>query len=227
MTHAQKHHLAGRDDAQAEQGNCSHACGLAMAGMMGEDIEEAEGGGMSHYRRRRVEGGCHFFTVVTWNRSPLFRNEMARCCLRRAWNAVRQRRPFEVVALCLLPDHLHCTWQLPEGDAEYSRRWAAIKAVFSREYLRGGGREGRRNGSRHRREEVAIWQRRFWEHQIRGLRDMEKHVDYIHWNPVKHGFVDDPSDWPWSTYHRYMREGYYTGHPLCPDNDDAQTISEP
>lgn len=163
---------------------------------------------MSHYRRAFFPGGCYFFTVVTWRRRPLFAEASARRDLRRSWEVVRERRPFEVVALCLLPDHLHCIWELPEGDAAFSKRWAAIKAIFAREYLRSGERsDGRRNRSRRRSREAAVWQRRFWEHFIRDQMDLERHVDYIHRNPVKHGYVTDPAQWPWSTYHHYGRVG--------------------
>jgi len=169
---------------------------------------------MSHYRRACFPGGYYFFTVVTWDRRPLFAEALARRCLRQAWEVVQERRPFELAALCLLPEHLHCIWKLPDGDAAFSKRWAAIKAIFTREYFRGGGLDGRRNRSRRRSQEAALWQRRFWEHQIRDEMDLQKHIDYIHFNPVRHGLVAEPNDWPWSTYHRYVRDGYYEQRPL-------------
>lgn len=121
----------------------------------------------------------------------------------------RNCRSFELVALCLMPEHIHCIWRLPPNDADFSTRWASIKAVFTREYLRAGGAEALRNPSHRRREEAAIWQRRFWEHQIRDEVDLSRHLNYVHFNPVKHRLVTDSQDWPWSMYHRYVREGYY------------------
>jgi len=179
---------------------------------------------MSHYRRARFPGGYYFFTVVTWDRRPLFVEAFARRCLRHAWQVVQERRPFELVALCLLPEHLHCLWKMPEGDAGFSKRWAALKAIFTREYLRGGEPDGTRNRSRRRSKEAALWQRRFWEHQIRDERDLQRHIEYIHFNPVKHGLVAKPSEWPWSTYHRYVREGFYEDEmPMpCGENDPLE-----
>jgi putative transposase len=180
---------------------------------------------MSHYRRANDPGAYYFFTVVTNDRRAFLTDEATRGCLRHAWRIVRERRPFQLIALCLLPNHLHCIWKLPEDDADYSTRWASIKAIFTREYLRQGGVEGARNRSHRRRHEAAIWQRRFWEHRIRDQRDFSRHVDYIHFNPVKHGLVTDPSDWPWSTYHRYVREGYYGRQALLDRRSDFDGIT--
>jgi putative transposase len=179
---------------------------------------------MSHYRRADSPGGCYFFTVVTYHRQRFFTQETARACLRHAWRTVQDRRPFDVVALCLLPEHLHCIWQLPPDDADFSSRWAGIKAIFTREYLHAGGRSDSRNPSHLRSQEAAIWQRRFWEHQIRDERDLSRHINYIHFNPVKHGLVTDPTDWPWSTYHRYLREGYYGRQSLLDRSDEFNDL---
>ncbi|MCH9022693.1 MAG: transposase [Planctomycetes bacterium] len=166
---------------------------------------------MTDYRRAKASGQYYFFTVVTYDRRELFYEDDARRCLRHAWRVVREKRPFELTAVCLLPDHLHCVWKLPQGDADFSTRWSSIKGVFTREYLKQGGRDGLRNVSRQRRREAAVWQRRFWEHQIRDEDDLQHHVDYIHFNPVKHGLVTKVADWPWSTYHRYVKMGGYGG----------------
>ncbi len=91
-----------------------------------------------------------------------------------------------------LPEHLHCIWRLPEGDRDYSKRWRLIKGMFSKRYLKAGGKEGTRNQSRLRKREAAIWQRRYWEHQIRDDEDFETHFDHIHFNPVKHAHVRQP-----------------------------------
>jgi len=166
---------------------------------------------MPNYKRAKFPGGYYFFTVVTYRRTRLFLEESARRCLRRAIEQTRTARPFETIALCLLLDHLHCIWKLPENDADFSTRWASIKGTFSREYLRQSRRKGSTDCSRKRKGEVLIWQRRFWEHQIRDEHDLQRHVDYIHYNPVKHGLVERVEDWPWSTYHRYLTQRYYTG----------------
>jgi putative transposase len=100
-------------------------------------------------------------------------------------------------------------WKLPEDDSDFSKRWSSIKGMFSKEYLQSVGRRKQVTDSRKRKGEVCIWQRRFWEHQIRDENDLQRHVDYIHYNPVKHGLVRRVEDWPWSTYHRYVREGFY------------------
>jgi putative transposase len=164
---------------------------------------------MPEYRRSRVEGGTYFFTVVTYNRLPILTTTEARKLLRSAWENVRERFPFTSDALCLLPDHIHCIWILPEGDANFSVRWKEIKRLFTRSYLSAVGPGETRNASRLSRGEAAIWQRRFWEHTIRDEKDLNHHRDYIHYNPVKHGLVQNVSAWPWSSFHRYVRTGYY------------------
>ena len=164
---------------------------------------------MPRYRRLYLPGGTFFFTVVSFDRRPFLTSELARRCLRFAWKETRQKYPFELDALCLLPDHLHCLWTLPEGDVDYSTRWKAIKGGFTRSYLKAGGAEGSRNPSRRKKREAAVWQRRFWEHTIHHDEDLRRHYDYIHYNPVKHGLVSRPIDWPWSTFRRYVEMGWY------------------
>jgi putative transposase len=158
---------------------------------------------MSRYVRANVRGSIFFFTVVLAQRpSDLLFNEIDR--LRRVYQAVRQRRPFETVAICVLPDHIHAVWELPEGDADFSTRWSLIKSGFSR------GLAQQRSTSKLIRREKGIWQRRYWEHAIRNDADLERHVDYIHFNPVKHGHVTRVSDWPHSSFHRYVERGLLT-----------------
>lgn len=120
-----------------------------------------------------------------------------------------EKHPFKVEAICLLPDHLHCIWKLPPDDYDYPKRWRLIKAKFSRLYLKAGGEEGFRNDSRNMKKERAIWQRRYWEHTIKDEEDFARHFDYIHYNPVKHGYVKKAADWKWSSFHRYLRLGYF------------------
>ena len=164
---------------------------------------------MSEYLRLRIEGATYFFTVVTFQRRPFLTTDLARESLRNAWQAVRAKRPFDIDAVCILPDHLHCLWTLPPDDADYSIRWNLIKAAFTKEYLKKGGSDGTRNASRRRSGEAAVWQRRFWEHRIRNDEDLRRHFDYIHFTPVKHGYVNRPADWPWSSFHRYVQQGWY------------------
>ena len=164
---------------------------------------------MPNYRRWYVPGGTYFFTVVTYGRRPLLTEPAARVLLREAIVKERTKRPFEIVAWVLLPDHLHTVWTLPAGDADYSLRWGKIKENFTRTFLAGGGQEGTRNRSRRRHRERAVWQRRFWEHTVRSESDLEQCVDYVHWNPVKHGLVRRVRDWEWSTFHRFVTAGLY------------------
>lgn len=158
---------------------------------------------MSDYRRIRVPGGTVFFTVCLAEAgSRLLVDEVER--LRVAVRQVMAERPFGVRAWVVLPDHMHCVWDLPEGDADYSVRWGAIKARFSMEVP-----VGRRRDSHILRREKGVWQRRFWEHHCRTEEDAAECVRYCWINPVKHGLVERPEDWPWSSVHREIRLGTY------------------
>jgi putative transposase len=164
---------------------------------------------MPEYRRAKIEGGTYFFTVVTFQRKMILTTSEARAMLRSAWIDVNKRYSFVTDAICLLPDHIHCIWTLPEGDTNYSLRWGEIKKLFSKAYIKHFGKGETRSASREKRGEAAIWQRRFWEHTVRDMDDFGRHLDYIHYNPVKHGLVKDTADWPWSSFHRYVKMGYY------------------
>ena len=152
---------------------------------------------MSNYRRARVPGGAYFFTVVTYERRPLLQDAAQVELLRRAFAWAKTRRPFSIDAIVILPDHLHCVWRLPEGDADFSGRWRAIKQFVSR----------RMEAPLSARGEKLIWQRRFWEHLIRDEEDWRRHLDYIHYNPVKHGFVNAPEAWPYSSFTAAVERG--------------------
>lgn len=178
---------------------------------------------MPNYVRAKCEGACYFFTVVTYDRRKLFSSEWARRCLREALLETQSRYPYQSVAFCLLPQHLHCIWKLPEDDANFSTRWSLVKGLFTRQYRRHAGRSEPISVSHKHKGEACIWQRRFWEHRIRDEHDLQKHVDYIHYNPVKHGLVQRLEDWPWSTYHQYVREGLY-GRVVI---DDTTINSDP
>jgi putative transposase len=118
-------------------------------------------------------------------------------------------RPFSIDAWVLMPDHLHCIWTLPDGDRDFSTRWSLIKRSVSRFAAHVALDPSARNASARKHRESTIWQRRFWEHQIRDELDFARHLDYIHFNPVKHGYVERVVDWPYSTFHRYVRDGVY------------------
>ena len=163
---------------------------------------------MSDYRRSR-EGRLFFFTVVTHHRRPILTSDSARTCLRRAISEVREDRPFHVTAAVLLPDHLHAIWELPRDDIDYSTRWRRIKGLFTRYWLDAGGSQAVISRSRAHRQERGVWQRRFFEHTIRDERDFRRCFDYLHVNPVKHRLVERVQDWPWSSFHKYVRSGHY------------------
>jgi len=154
------------------------------------------------YRRHYVPGGRYFFTVVTEGRRPLLVENIER--LRAAFRRVRERYPFAVEAMVVLPDHLHTLWRLPEGDSEYSLRWMVLKRVFS-----SGLPRQPRSASQAGKREKGIWQRRFWEHSIRDVDDWRRHMDYIHFNAVKHGYADSPSAWPHSSFAHWVGRGLY------------------
>jgi len=118
-----------------------------------------------------------------------------------------QRHPFKIDAFVLLPDHLHCIWSLPQGDDNFSTRWRLVKSYFSRRCE--SQYQGNISASREKKREQAIWQRRFWEHVIRDDKDFVNHVQYIHYNPVKHGLVRAPKDWEYSSFHRYVQAGIH------------------
>jgi putative transposase len=164
---------------------------------------------MPRYRRAKHSGGTFFFTVVTCRRRPLFDQEEARQLLREAVRRVRTNNPFTIDAWVLLPNHMHCGWTLPPGDDRYSARWSLIKSLFSKEAKGYYHMSEWMNDSKRKHRESTIWQRRFWEHQIRDEQDYRSHLDYIHFNPVKHGLVGRVGDWPLSTFHRYVRLGVY------------------
>lgn len=177
---------------------------------------------MPNYRRPRNPGGMYFFTVVTQERRPVLTTEAVRSALRMAIQQARMTLPFKIEAWVLLPDHLHCIWSLPPDDGNFSARWAIIKRQVSQQCS--AMVDASLSISRKRRNEHAFWQRRFWEHQIRDENDLAKHLDYVHWNPVKHGFVKTVKDWQYSSFHKYVAQGTYpsdwgSGELAREDND--------
>lgn len=157
---------------------------------------------MRIYTRAFAPGGTFFFTVNLADRSEsLFTDYIDE--LRAIVMRVRDMHPFHIDAMVVLPEHIHVIWTLPPGDTDYPTRWALIKAGFSSKLPK----TERISASRSRKGERGIWQRRYWEHLIRDENDFARHVDYIHYNPVKHGYVNSPCDWPHSSVHRFIREG--------------------
>jgi putative transposase len=155
------------------------------------------------YRRDYTHGASYFFTLVTFNRKPLFDQPEKVAILRRVFSEEMARRPFFIDAIVIMPDHIHAIWTLPLNDADYSIRWRNIKRSFTLAIPQ--DQRPKVSDSRQRKQEQAIWQRRFWEHRIRDEQDFNRHVDYIHYNPVKHGKVPLPVDWKFSSIHRYIR----------------------
>lgn len=142
----------------------------------------------------------YFFTVVTHDRQAILVDEMER--LRAALRRMKERHPVAIEAMVVLPDHLHTIWRLPDGDTDYAMRWVVVKRIFS---------TGLRSGAESpwRKREKGVWQRRFWEHSIRDDSDWRMHLDYIHYDPVKHGYCADPREWPYSSFGRLAANGLY------------------
>ncbi len=154
------------------------------------------------YRRSTAAGGTFFFTVNLADRRSRVLTERIEL-LRDSIRSVRRAHPFTIVAMVVLPDHVHAIWTLPPGDRDYPRRWSLIKGGFSRAIEKTEAV----SPARRRKRERSLWQRRYWEHQIRDDTDLARHVEYIHINPAKHGHAPTPVDWPYSSIHRYIRQG--------------------
>ena len=159
------------------------------------------------YRRTFAPGGAFFFTVVTFERKKILAQEPALLILRQAFRSVMIRHPFKIEAAVVLPDHLHMIWRLPKDDGDYPTRWRLIKSYFTRHW------EGREDipttVSRKNKGERSVWQRRYWEHMIRDEVDWKRHVEYIHYNPVKHGLARSPGEWRYSSFGRFVKLGLY------------------
>ena len=168
---------------------------------------------MVKYRRSNVTGGTYFFTLVLRDRkSDLLTKYIKQ--LGDAMRHVKAIHPYKTIAIVVLPDHMHVMWKLPDHDCNYSLRWRCIKTRFAKN-LKMIGVNIVKNAS----GENMLWQRRFWEHLIRNDKDYERHMDYIHYNPVKHNLVSQVVDWPFSTFHRYVNNGILP-HNWCYQSDD-------
>ena len=153
---------------------------------------------MSNYKRVYLPNHSYFFTVVTANRNDIFAENKNVDLLKSAFRYVQSRKYFNIDAICILPDHLHCIWTM-QDDCNHSVRWQMIKTSFTREYRKQNPEQ------KHR----SIWQPRYWEHTIRDLEDWQRHIDYPHYNPVKHGLVESVNDWYYSSFDKYYKQGYY------------------
>ena len=160
---------------------------------------------MPDYRRNRVPGGTYFFTVNLLQRNSRLLVEHIES-LRAAVRLVRNKMPFHIDCWVVLPEHMHCIWTLPEGDADYALRWKAIKIAFAKTIPK----TEPLSTVRQVKGERGVWQRRYWEHTIRDERDYAAHVDYVHINPVKHGLVSRVADWPYSSFHKFVAAGVYS-----------------
>jgi putative transposase len=160
------------------------------------------------YRRIFAPGGIYFFTIVTYHRRPIFSSPHAVEILRQSFRYTKDRYPFEIIAIVVMPDHIHVLLKLPAGCIDFPIRWRLIKSHFSRQWKK--TTSGKDVRSRNAKNELNIWQSRYWEHLIRDEDDLSAHIDYIHYNPVKHGFVSAPGDWGYSSFKRFVDQEYYT-----------------
>lgn len=191
---------------------------------------------MPEYRRAYLPGGTFFLTLVTYHRTPLFFEPENISRLRSCVAKTRTEMPFELTGAVVLPGHIHFLWTLPPDDSDYSQRVSRMKILFTRSL------RGRRSlpenvsASRRKHRESDVWQRRFWEHSIRDQTDLEKHLDYIHYNPVKHGLVSCPHLWEYSSFHNWVEKDEYKNDwgctcggrkPQVPDfSEIAQRVGE-
>lgn len=153
---------------------------------------------MSNYKRYYQKGSYYFFTLVTYQRCRIFTNENCIKEFKLSLHKIKNKYPFTIIAYVILPDHLHFIWKLP-NDEDYSLRWRLIKRDFSMKL----------NSKKNARNEKFIWQRRFWEHAIRSENELQKYMNYIHYNPVKHGLCDLPSMWAHSSFEYWVNKNLY------------------
>jgi putative transposase len=156
---------------------------------------------MVGYRRNFIPGGTYFFTATLHNRQSTYLIDHVEA-LHESIQKVKNITPFDEIARVILPDHIHVIWKLPEKDFDYPARWKAIKSMFTR-YLVKAGEPIVKNA----RGEYLLWQRRYWEHTIMNDQDLQSHIDYVHYNPVKHGYVNSVNNWVHSSFHEYVRSG--------------------
>jgi len=162
---------------------------------------------LPNYQRYYLQGGTYFFTVVSHKRQPIFVKEPAIRLFKNCLKDTITIHPFRIDAIVILPDHIHTIWTLPENDSDFSTRWKLVKAAFSKQHQ--NILTGNLTDSLVRKGESGVWQRRFWEHLIRDQDDFNRHCDYIHYNPVKHGLAKSPSEWKYSSFEKFVKLGIY------------------
>lgn len=170
---------------------------------------------MAIYRRMYVPGGTYFFTLVTYQRQPLFSIPENIILLRQATRQIKIEMPFEIIGAVVLPDHIHFVWKLPPKDTNYSKRIGKLKVLFTKSLSIKSEKLTDISISRQKHRESNIWQRRFWEHTIRSDLDLENHLNYIHYNPVKHGLVSCPHLWQYSSFHDWVKKEVYPQDWCC------------
>ena len=149
---------------------------------------------MSNLRRFHEDGYIYFITNVTYKRQPLLIANVD--LLEDALTACKSRCGFDLIAWVMMPDHFHLI--IDPGETHISSILQRIKMSFAAQYRR-----------RHRMHSGRVWQNRFWDHIIRDQEDVNRHIDYIHFNPVKHGQVGKPLNWPYSSFGEYVKQGLY------------------
>ncbi len=181
---------------------------------------------MSDYRRANTKGATYFFTVVTYQRRNFLCDDDVRTALRDAIIKVRERQPFQIDAWVLLPDHLHAIWTVPPDDANFALRWQQIKRHVTQQCGHRLHNPELMNNSKRKHRESTLWQRRYWEQQIRNEADYQRHMDYVHYNPVKHGLAGRAVDWPYSSFKRYCASGVYDKDWAATDRTDVVDFGE-
>jgi len=182
---------------------------------------------MPDYRRSHQRGGTFFFTIVTYQRQHLFADAANVDRLRAAVLSVMNERPFEFVAGVVLPDHVHYLWTLPPDDDDFSNRIGRMKALFTKSLVGWAlpTKPAKRSSSRIKHRDADVWQRRFWEHTIRDQDDLNRHLDYIHYNPVKHGLAACPHEWGASSFAKWTGQGSYAADWCC--RCDGRSVQPP
>jgi putative transposase len=170
---------------------------------------------MPNYRRVYLPGGIYFLTLVTYCRRPLFKDPTNVELLRAATAQIKAKKPFEILAAVVLPDHIHFVWQLPRNDSNYSQRISRLKVLFTRAFKANHPLSNQVSASRLKHRESDVWQRRFWEHTIKDETDLQQHLDYVHYNPVKHGLVSCPHLWEYSSFSKWVSQGKYAQNWGC------------
>lgn len=158
---------------------------------------------------RHYSGSMYFFTLITFERRKIFCQNDFLSAFRQAIDEVRIICPFTVIAWVQIPDHLHCIIEFEQMGVDIGKFWGAIKRKTTKLCPQYQKDMHELSLSKVLRNEKGIFHRRFYEHLIRDEKDLINHLNYIHYNPVKHGLVQNVKDWQYSTFHRYVKNGLY------------------